>query len=72
MTRSASAGMNGWDAAHGEPEMNRKILAGSWFLLGLVFVVEAIGGSPAIGSVCAMFCGFMTARNIADIVQPNT
>ena len=51
--------------------MKSKIYAAIWAFLGLVFVVEAIGGSPALGSICAMFCGFMTARNIADIVQPN-
>lgn len=47
------------------------VLAVVWFLGGLVFVLEDIGGAGAICSVMSMICGFMMARNIACVVQPN-
>jgi len=50
--------------------MMKKFLAGSWLLLGLYFVVASIGGGGGATSAMAMVCGFMVARNVADIVAP--
>ena len=48
----------------------KKILAVSWLLLGLYFVVAATGKGTGVTTAIAMFCGFMVARNVADIVAP--
>lgn len=45
----------------------KKFLAGSWLLLGLYFVVASIGGGGGATSAMAMVCGFMVARNLADL-----
>lgn len=46
----------------------KKILMTVWALLGLYFIVAAIGGGCMTIAIGAMICGFMVARNMADIV----
>jgi hypothetical protein len=41
-----------------------------WMLAGIYFIVSSAGGGGFISPVMAMVCGFMVARNFADIVQP--
>ena len=49
----------------------KKFLAIAWCLTGLYFVVASIGGGGGGGatSAMAMICGFMVARNLADVVK---
>lgn len=46
----------------------KKLLAIAWCLTGLYFVVASIGGGGGATSMMAMICGFMVARNLADVV----
>lgn len=48
----------------------KKIWALIWLLTGLYFVVAAIGKGAGATAAIAMVCGFMVARNVADIVAP--
>lgn len=54
-----------------ETTKEKKIWAVCWLVLGFVFVIESIGGAGGAASLGSMFCGFMLARCIADILQPN-
>lgn len=46
----------------------KKILMTAWALLGLYFIVAATGSGCMTIAIGAMICGFMVARNMADIV----
>lgn len=48
----------------------KKLLAVSWLLLGLYFVIACTGKGAGVSAAFAMFSGFMVARNVADIVAP--
>ena len=45
----------------------KKILMAAWALLGLYFIVAATGSGCMTIAIGAMVCGFMVARNMADI-----
>lgn len=47
----------------------KTFLAVAWCLLGLYFVVASIGGGGGATAMMAMICGFMVARNLADVVK---
>ena len=46
----------------------KKLLAVSWLLLGIYFVIVCTGKGAGVSAAIGMFCGFMVARNLADIV----
>lgn len=48
----------------------KKLLLGFWLTFGIYFIIASIGGGAPICAAMAMICGFMVARNWADIVQP--
>lgn len=51
-----------------------KLMIVVWLVFGLYFIIASAGDSSAISTaICAaiaMFCGFMVARHMADIVKP--
>lgn len=47
----------------------KKLLAVSWMLLGLYFVVVCTGKGAGVSAAISMFCGFMVARNVTDNFQ---
>lgn len=47
----------------------KKLLAATWLLLGAYSVIAAYGGGAARCAALAMVCGFMVARNLADLVE---
>lgn len=47
----------------------KTFLATAWCLIGLYFVVVAIGKGTGATTAIAMVCGFMVARNLADVVK---
>lgn len=48
----------------------KKLLAISWLLLGVYFVIVCTGKGTGVSAAIAMFSGFMVARNVADIIAP--
>ena len=40
-----------------------------WLLLGMYFVIACLGRGNGVSAAMAMVCGFMVARNMADIVD---
>lgn len=48
----------------------KKLLMLIWLFAGIYFVVASAGGDGFISPIMAMVCGFMVARNFADIVRP--
>lgn len=48
----------------------KKLLMLIWLLAGIYFIVASAGGGGFISPAMAMVCGFMVARNFADIVRP--
>lgn len=52
--------------------MTKKIiLMVSWALTGGYFVIASNGGGGATCAIMSFACGFMVARNMADIVTYN-
>lgn len=49
----------------------KKLLMMIWLLAGIYFIVASVGGGSFICSAMAMVCGFMVARNLADVVPPD-
>ena len=43
----------------------------AWLVFGLYFIIAAMGRDAGIAAAMAMFCGFMVARNVADMVPSN-
>ena len=41
----------------------------AWCLIGLYFVVAATGKGTGVTTAIAMVCGFMVARNLADVIK---
>lgn len=46
----------------------KKVLASIWLLLGIYFVIACTGNGAGVSAALSMVCGFMVARNLADIV----
>ena len=40
-----------------------------WLIAGFYFVIAGIGGGNGWTTLAAMICGFMSARNMADVVE---
>lgn len=38
-----------------------------WFVFGLYFVIACLGRGNGVSAAMAMACGFMVARNMADV-----
>jgi hypothetical protein len=47
----------------------KKVLATTWFCLGVYFVISSLGKGSGVSAAIAMVCGFMVARNMADIID---
>lgn len=47
----------------------KKTLMVVWFLLGIYFVIECLGRGDGVSAAMAMACGFMSARNMSDVVK---
>lgn len=47
----------------------KQLLMLIWMLAGIYFIVASAGGGGFISPTMAMVCGFMVARNFADIAQ---
>jgi len=47
----------------------KKLLALIWLLSGLYFVIVCIGKGSGVSAAISMICGFMVARNLANIVS---
>lgn len=47
----------------------KKALMVVWFLLGIYFVIGCLGRGCGVSAAIAMACGFMVARNMADVVD---
>jgi hypothetical protein len=45
----------------------KKLLMFIWLFAGIYFVVASAGGGGFVSPTMAMICGFMIARNFADI-----
>ena len=48
--------------------MQKKVWMCIWLAGGLYFVIAAIGADAGMNAAMAMLCGFMSARNAADVV----
>ncbi len=47
----------------------KKAIMVIWFLIGLYFVIACLGRGNGVSAAMAMACGFMVARNMADVVK---
>jgi hypothetical protein len=47
----------------------KKALMVMWLLIGIYFVIACLGRGNGVSAAMAMACGFMAARNMADIVD---
>ncbi len=43
----------------------------AWLVVGLYFIVAAMGRDAGVAAAMAMVCGFMAARNVAYMVPSN-
>lgn len=49
---------------------NKKaLLMVAWMLFGIFYIIAAVGAGGGIHAIGAMICGFMVARNMADVVD---
>ena len=48
---------------------NKKtLLMVAWTIFGLFYIISAVGAGGGLNAIGAMICGFMVARNMADVV----
>lgn len=51
----------------------RRIWLLVWLVVGVYFVIAAVGGGGATSAIGSMLAGFMAARNMSDMVmRPNS
>ena len=43
----------------------------AWLVVGMYFIIAAMGRDAGVAAAMAMVCGFMAARNVADMVPSN-